>query len=202
MKPIRKDEQEYMRNYISKKFGNRAEQLKSERQIVIDTRVDKNIVKFRKTLNIDNQLKEVQKLSDQFDDFVNEYVTRRDKLKRELYNKADKLEDKLEKWCKVRRWDKKPDIVDESTNAKENPFRADKLDKYIREVCEEETIKAYDKSKEGLAIRQLEDAEEEAENALYSGGSIQSVRQYVHGIFKNHGIRDNIAKNLLMLSNK
>ena len=74
MKPIRKDEQEYMKNYISKKFGDRAEQLKSERQIVIDTRVDKNIVKFRKTLNIDNQLKEVQKLSDQFDDFVNEYV--------------------------------------------------------------------------------------------------------------------------------
>ena len=74
MKPIRKDEQEYMKNYISKKFGNRAEQLKSERQIVIDSRVDKNIVKFRKTLNIDNQLKEVQKLSDQFDDFVNEYV--------------------------------------------------------------------------------------------------------------------------------
>ena len=113
MKPIRKDEQEYMKNYISKKFDNRAEQLKSERQIVIDSRVDKNIVKFRKTLNIDNQLKEVQKLSDQFDDFVNEYVTRRDKLKRELYNKADKLEDRLEKWCKVRRWDKQPDIVDD-----------------------------------------------------------------------------------------
>ena len=78
MKPIRKDEQEYMKNYISKKFGDRAEQLKSERQIVIDSRVDKNIVKFRKTLNIDNQLKEVQKLSDQFDDFVNAYVTRSD----------------------------------------------------------------------------------------------------------------------------
>ena len=45
-------------------------------------------MKFRKTLNIDNQLKEVQKLSDQFDDFVNEYVTRRDRLKKELYNKA------------------------------------------------------------------------------------------------------------------
>ena len=36
MKPIRKDEQEYMRTYIDNKFSNKRSMLESERQIEID----------------------------------------------------------------------------------------------------------------------------------------------------------------------
>ena len=48
----------------------------------------------------------------------------------------------------------------------------------------------------------LDSQREESENALYSGGSIQAVRQYISGIFQRAGIQDSVAKNLLMLSEK
>ena len=36
MKPIRKDEQEYLRTYIGRKFDNRRSTLESERQVDVD----------------------------------------------------------------------------------------------------------------------------------------------------------------------
>ena len=78
----------------------------------------------------------------------------------------------------------------------------DEAIKYIAKVCEEETIKAYDKSKKGLAIRSLDAQKEEAENALYSGGSMEAVRHYIHEIFNTAGIQDRVAKKLLAISAK
>ena len=48
----------------------------------------------------------------------------------------------------------------------------------------------------------LDRQREEAENALYSGGSMAAVRQYINSVFTQAGIADNVAKNLLMLSQK
>ena len=52
-----------------------------------------------------------------------------------------------------------------------------------------------------VLVNSLLDAQkEEAENALYSGGSMVNVRQYIHNIFNTAGIADRVAKSLLMLS--
>ena len=72
----------------------------------------------------------------------------------------------------------------------------------IEKRCKDETRKAYDASKKGAAIRLLDAQREESENALYSGGSIQAVRQYISNVFNKAGIPDSVAKNLLMLSEK
>ena len=85
---------------------------------------------------------------------------------------------------------------------KGNPVNMDEAIKYIAQVCEEETIKAYDRSKKGVAIRSLDAQKEEAENALYSGGSMEAVRQYIHEIFNSAGIQDKVAKKLLAISAK
>ena len=42
MKPIRKDEQEYLKNYIQKKFNSRRSILETERQFEIDKSVEQN----------------------------------------------------------------------------------------------------------------------------------------------------------------
>ena len=202
MKPIRKDEQEYLKGYIERKFDNRRSALESERQIDVDQQVDKNLVKFRKALNIESLIKDVQKASDDFNDFTNNYERRKEDKKNALEKIGNALQKKLRKWQSIRRWQKTPSFITWNADKKGNPVDMDEAIKYIAQVCEEETIKAYDKSKKGLAIRSLDAQKEEAENALYSGGSMEAVRHYIHEIFNTAGIQDRVAKKLLAISAK
>ena len=202
MKPIRKDEQEYLKGYIERKFDNRRSALESERQIDVDQQVDKNLVKFRKALNIESLIKDVQKASDDFNDFTNNYERRKEDKKNALEKIGNALQKKLRKRQSIRRWQKTPSFITWNADKKGNPVDMDEAIKYIAQVCEEETIKAYDKSKKGLAIRSLDAQKEEAENALYSGGSMAAVRQYIHEIFNTAGIQDRVAKKLLAISAK
>ena len=203
MKPIRKDEQEYLKRYIERKFDNRRSALESERQISVDQEVDKNLVKFRKALNIESLIKDVQKADDDFQDFVNNYERRKETKKDALEKLGNVLQKKMRKWQSIRRWAKTPDFMTyTSTEKNASPVDMDEALKYIATVCEEETIKAYDKSKKGLAIRSLDAQKEEAENALYSGGSMEAVRHYIHEIFNTAGIQDRVAKKLLAISAK
>ena len=201
MKPIRKDEQLYLKEYINRKFDRHRSHLESERQVDVDQAVEKNLSKFRKTLNLNDMIKTVTKLSSEYNDFVDNYESRK-LLKRKLLIEAgEKLKKKLSKWQSIRRWEKHPDFVGR-LSGDDTPVDIDDINKFLTIVCEEETVKAYDRSKKGLAIRKLDAQREEAENALYSGGSMAAVRQYINSVFTQAGIADNVAKNLLMLSQK
>jgi hypothetical protein len=200
MKPIRKDEQVYLKEYINRKFDNHRSHLESERQVDVDQAVEKNLSKFRKTLNLNDMIRTITKLSSDYVDFIDNYETRRLDKRKRLIQAGEKLEKKLRKWQSVRRWEKTPDFVD--SRADHSPVDIADIDKFLTIVCEEETVKAYDRSKKGLAIRKLDAQREEAENALYSGGSMAAVRQYINSVFNQAGIADNVAKNLLLLSQK
>jgi len=200
MKPIRKDEQVYLKEYINRKFDNHRSHLESERQVDVDQAVEKNLSKFRKTLNLNDMIRSITKLSSDYVDFVDNYESRKLDKRKRLIQAGEKLEKKLRKWQSVRRWEKTPDFVD--SRADHTPVDIADIDKYLTIVCEEETVKAYDRSKKGLAIRKLDAQREEAENALYSGGSMAAVRQYINSVFTQAGIADNVAKNLLLLSQK
>ena len=149
MKPIRKDEQEYLKGYIERKFDNRRSALESERQVDVDQQVDKNLSKFRKALNIESLIKDVQKANDDFEDFVNNYERRKQTKRASLENLGSALQKKLRKWQSIRRWEKQPDFINWN-NDKNSPVDMDEAIKYIAKVCEEETIKAYDRSKRNV----------------------------------------------------
>ena len=200
MKPIRKDEQIYLKEYINRKFDNHRSHLESERQIDVDTAVENNLSKFRSKLKLNDMIRTVTKLASDYSDFVDNYESRKIDKRRSLLEAGEKLQKKLSKWKSVRRWEKDPNFVGRLSS--DNPVDPADIDKYITTVCEEETIKAYDRSKKGLAIRKLDAQREEAENALYSGGSMAAVRQYINSVFNQAGIADNVAKNLLLLSQK
>jgi hypothetical protein len=200
MKPIRKDEQIYLKEYINRKFDAHRSHLESERQIDVDTAVENNLSKFRNKLKLNDMIRTVTKLASDYSDFVDNYESRKIDKRRALLEAGEKLEKKLSKWKSVRRWEKEPSFVGRLSS--EEPVDPADIDKYITTVCEEETIKAYDRSKKGLAIRKLDAQREEAENALYSGGSMAAVRQYINSVFTQAGIADNVAKNLLLLSQK
>lgn len=200
MKPIRKDEQIYLKEYINRKFDAHRSHLESERQIDVDTAVENNLSKFRNKLKLNDMIRTVNKLALDYSDFVDNYESRKIDKRRTLLEAGEKLQKKLSKWKSVRRWEKEPDFVGRLSS--DDPVDPADIDKYITTVCEEETIKAYDRSKKGLAIRKLDAQREEAENALYSGGSMAAVRQYINSVFTQAGIADNVAKNLLLLSQK
>lgn len=200
MKPIRKDEQIYLKEYINRKFDAHRSHLESERQIDVDTAVENNLSKFRSKLKLNDMIRTVTKLASDYSDFVDNYESRKIDKRRALLEAGEKLQKKLSKWKSVRRWEKDPDFVGRLSS--DDPLDPADIDKYITTVCEEETIKAYDRSKKGLAIRRLDAQREEAENALYSGGSMAAVRQYINSVFTQAGIADNVAKNLLLLSQK
>ena len=200
MKPIRKDEQIYLKEYINRKFDAHRSHLESERQVDVDTAVENNLSKFRNKLKLNDMIRTVTKLASDYSDFVDNYESRKIDKRRALLEAGEKLQKKLSKWKSVRRWEKDPDFVGRLSS--DDPVDPADIDKYIATVCEEETVKAYDRSKKGEAIRRLDAQREEAENALYSGGSMAAVRQYINSVFTQAGIADNVAKNLLMLSQK
>ena len=202
MKPIRKDEIEYLSNYIDRKFKSRRSALESEREVEVDRTKDKNLPAFKSKLNIEKLLKIVVELEQDYTDYRDDYDKKLTEVRNKCLAAGVKLEKKLQTWQKIRNWKESPDVVNDKFDNKVSPVKLDELQEYIDAMCKQETRKAYDSSKKGAAIRLLDSQREEAENALYSVGSIQAVRQYISGIFKRAGIPDAIAGNLLMLSEK
>ena len=202
MKPIRKDEIEYLSNYIDKKFKSRRSALESEREFEVDRTTDKNLPAFKSKLNVEKLLKTVVQLEKEYTDYRDNYDRKLTEIRNKALVAAEKLEKKLNNWKSIRNWKEQADIVNDKFDNKVSPVKLVDINCYIEERCKDETRKAYDASKKGAAIRLLDAQREESENALYSGGSIQAVRQYISGIFQRAGIQDSVAKNLLMLSEK
>ena len=202
MKPIRKDEIEYLSNYIDKKFKSRRSALESEREFEVDRTTDKNLPAFKSKLNVEKLLKTVVQLEKEYIDYRDNYDRKLTEIRNKALVAAEKLEKKLNNWKSIRNWKEQADIVNDKFDNKVSPNKIDEVSSYIEDRCKDETRKAYDTSKKGAAIRLLDAQREESENALYSGGSIQAVRQYISGIFQRAGIQDSVAKNLLMLSEK
>ena len=97
MKPIRKDEQEYLKNYIQKKFNSRRSILETERQVDIDKSVEQNLTKFKKGLpGVEKYIKDIQKLNDDYQSFKQNMNKMLESKKDNLTNTADLLEKKLE----------------------------------------------------------------------------------------------------------
>ena len=70
MKPIRKDEQEYLRAYIQDKFRSKRSALESDRELEVEAQSKKNYKKFVSTLKISNMIKQAEKLQKDYDNFV------------------------------------------------------------------------------------------------------------------------------------
>ena len=202
MKPIRKDEIEYLSNYIDKKFKSRRSALESEREVEVDRTADKNLPAFKSKLNVEKLLKTVVQLEKEYIDYRDNYDRKLTEIRNKCLIAGEKLEKKLNNWNQVRNWKNEANIVNDKFDNKVSPVKLNEVHSYIEDRCKDETRKAYDQSKKGAAIRLLDAQREESENALYSGGSIQAVRQYISNVFNKAGIPDSVAKNLLMLSDK
>ena len=196
MKPIRKDEQEYLREYIKDKFRDKRSSLESDREVDVEEQAKKNYKKFVSTLKITSLIKQADKLRKDYQNFKIQ-KERIEEEKRSLYSKSvKKIEDHLNKWANIRRWHEMAHF-----DSYTNDGALDSVDSYINKMLQHETRKAYDNSKKGRAIKELDAQRESCENALYSGSSLGSVRQYIHNVLTKSQIQDSIPNNL-MIENK
>lgn len=197
MKPIRKDEQEYLREYIKDKFRDKRSALESDREMDVEEQAKKNYKKFVSTLKVTSLIKEADKLQKDYDNFCNNKQIIEDQKRKKVRDAVQKIEDHLRKWANIRRWHDHPNFT--SYNGERTDTEA--VDRYINKMLQHETRKAYDNSNKGRAIKELDAQRESCENALYSGSSLGSVRQYIHNVLTKAQIQDSIPNNL-MIENK
>lgn len=195
MKPIRKDEQEYLYNYIRDKFRDKRSTLESDREIEVEEQAKKNYKKFVNTLKISQMQKEIAKLEKDYEDFKlqKEKIETRKYMK--LKDAVNKLETHFNKWKNIRRWEHTPDLTNHS-----GQFQNERIDSFVNDVLLEETRKAYDSSSKGRAMKELDAQRESCENALYSGSSLGSVRQYIHSVLTKAKIQDAMPNQLMIES--
>ena len=196
MKPIRKDEQEYLRSYIRDKFRDKRSALESDRELEVEAQSKKNYKKFVSTLKISNMMKQAEKLQKDYDSFVASKERVEGEKLQKLKRHIQLIEDHMRKWKNIRRWESSPNFMSYD-GSKPKLYN---IESYINEVLQQETRKAYDNSSKGRAIKELDAQRESCENALYSGSSLGSVRGYIHNVLTKAQISDSIPNQLMIES--
>jgi len=192
MQPIRSNELNYWQNVIWEKFANRKKELETD--LFQDVKVKARQVQstFNKKIKVDSKLEQLRKAEKSFNDFVSS----KEKVERELQFKVamlvEELRNDLKTWNEVRQW--------ENTDC--NSIKTlGGVEKYLEEVCYEETKQAYMKTEKGKLLNELNKSQDEARNVLHSGGSITGVVQNLDNIFKRTKIEVRIPKTLLAIGN-
>jgi len=196
MKPIRKDEQEYLRNYIADKFRDKRSALESEREIDVEKQSQKNYKKFVSMLKIESLKKQAEKLQKEYESFKTQKELIEEEKHRKVRDAVKKLEEHMTKWKNIRRWEDFPSF----TSYSGTDIKLNNVESYITKVLQEETRKAYDNSSKGRAIKELDAQRESCENALYSGSSLGSVRGYIHNVLTKAKIQDEMPSQLMIES--
>jgi len=118
-------------------------------------------------LNINKMHKEVSVLYEDHKKFANEMDSILLMKKGKLDNAINTLEDKLEQWKKVRKWENKI-----SRSLLKEP---DELDRLLKKLCHEETTRDFYKGPRGKSLQMLDMSKEYCKNLLNAGQSLATV---------------------------
>jgi len=167
--PIRQAEMDYVDHFIETKYDDRKNTLKTEMQDIIDKEAEKNFEAFKNKLNINKMHKEVSVLYEDHKKFANEMDSILLEKKGKLDNAINTLEDKLEQWKKVRKWENEI-----SRSLLKEP---DELDRLLKKLCHEETTRDFYKGPRGKSLQMLDMSKEYCKNLLNAGQSLATVWQ-------------------------
>ena len=167
--PIRQAEMDYVDHFIETKYDDRKNTLKTEMQDIIDRESEENFEAFKNKLNINKMHKEVFVLYEDHKKFANEMDSILLEKKGKLDNAINTLEDKLEQWKKVRKWENEI-----SRSLLKEP---DELDRLLKKLCHEETTRDFYKGPRGKSLQMLDMSKEYCKNLLNAGQSLATVWQ-------------------------
>ena len=165
--PIRQAEMDYVDHFIETKYDDRKNTLKTEMQDIIDREAEENFEAFKNKLNINKMHKEVFVLYEDHKKFANEMDSILLEKKGKLDNAINTLEDKLEQWKKVRKWENQ---IERSLLK-----QPDELDRLLKKLCHEETTRDFYKGPRGKSLQMLDMSKEYCKNLLNAGQSLATV---------------------------
>ena len=165
--PIRQAEMDHIDHFLETKYDDRKNSLKTEMQDIIDREAEENFEAFKNKLNINKMHKEVSVLYEDHKKFANEMDSILLEKKGKLDNAINTLEDKLEQWKKVRKWENEI-----SRSLLKEP---DELDRLLKKLCHEETTRNFYKGPRGKSLQMLDISKEYCKNILNAGQSLTTV---------------------------
>ena len=165
--PIRQAEMDHIDHFLETKYDDRKNTLKTEMQDIIDKESEDNFEAFKNKLNVNKMHKEVSILYEDHKKFANEMDSILLEKKGKLDNAINTLEDKLEQWKKVRKWENEI-----SRSLLKEP---DELDRLLKKLCHEETTRNFYKGPRGKSLQMLDMSKEYCKNILNAGQSLTTV---------------------------
>jgi len=197
MKPIRKNELEYLDELIKDKFRDRRQDMESNIEADTQKQTDKNYKSFVAKLGIKAEIKAFKEAEDKLKKFIKNKESYELTLTQAKLRAADKLNEKLNSWSSVRSW--KGQYGDQKRfEIKEH----DDLEHALKKVCKQETKRYVEKLPKYKVKQDLELLEEQARNVLYSGRDIMQVWKHLGMTFKASGVPVAAPKEFLQLESK
>ena len=198
MKPIRKNELEYLDRLISDKFRDRRQDMESAIEADTQKQTDKNYKSFVSKLGVKAEIKAFKDAEDKLNKFVRSKESYELKLEQSKRAARDKLLEKLKSWTNVRSWKGKYHDSSYEWDIK----NTEDLEPCLKNVCKQETKRAVQKLPKYKVKQELEMLEEQARNVLYSGRDIMDVWKHLGQTFKASGVPVAAPKEFLQIESK
>lgn len=197
MKPIRKNELEYINDLINSKFHDKHREVSTAIEAEVQIQADKNLKSFINKLNIVKEMKAFKLCSDKLQKFQDSKdIVERD-LKMAKIKAQQSLNDKLNSFSKVRDWTgnygdpKQFEIKD-----------IEDVESDLKNVCKQETERQVKKLPKFKVAQQLDELQEECKTLLHMGMSINDTWKNLSQVFNKGSIKINVPKQVLQLESK
>jgi hypothetical protein len=189
MRPIRKQELEYLDRLINNKFQEKQSAIRSQCEIEVQKQLEKDFNKFVSTLRLDKLLKDAQQAEKEYQDFKLSKDAKETALNQNAIKRKQALLEKVNQWSDIRDWSisSRADTVDEV------------LDN-LKKACRQELEEKYKNSEKGKFFKYLDNGIEDAKNILYSGLSIEDVWKNLEQVFGHAQIEVRVPKSFTQIS--
>ena len=189
MRPIRKQELEYLDRLINNKFQEKQSAIRSQCEIEVQKQLEKDFNKFVSTLRLDKLLKDAEQAEKEYQDFKLSKDAKETALNQNAIKRKQALLEKVNQWSDIRDWSisSRADTVDEV------------LDN-LKKACRQELEEKYKNSEKGKFFKYLQNGIEDAKNILYSGLSIEDVWKNLEQVFGHAQIEVRVPKSFTQIS--
>ena len=191
MRPIRKQELDYLDRLINNKFQEKQSAIRSQCELEVGKQLEKDFTKFVSTLRLDKLLKDAEQAEKEYQDFKLSKDAKETALNQNAIKRKQALLEKVNQWSDIRDWSisSRADTVDEV------------LDN-LKKACRQELEEKYKNSEKGKFFKYLENGIEDAKNILYSGLSIEDVWKNLDDVFNKAQIEVRVPKSFTQIASK
>ena len=189
MRPIRKQELDYLDQLIRNKFAEKQQAIRSQCELEVEKQLEKDFNKFVSTLKLEKLIKEAEQAEKDFEDFKRNKENKEAELASLSFKKRGALSEKINQWSNIRDWSisSRHDNVDEAMSN-------------LKKACRQELEEKYKNSEKGKMFKYLQNGTEDARNILFSGLSIEDVWRNLEQVFDKAQIEVRVPKSFTQIS--